>query len=112
MSMNAPIGDVPPWTDEDRLVKARTHAGLSQATLADRLGVSERTIKRYEAGGPRKRGLVLGWALACGVNAQWLETGTPATNTNPDGGGQLFRCIQGPWLIEPTASPAELEQAA
>lgn len=68
-------GVVPEWTFTDRLIKARTFAGLSQHELATLLGVSERTIKRYEAGGVYKRGLVLGWALACGVDPDWLESG-------------------------------------
>ena len=68
-------GVVPEWTFTDRLIKARTYAGLSQQQLADLLGISERTVKRYEAGGVYKRGIILGWALACGIDPAWLELG-------------------------------------
>jgi DNA-binding XRE family transcriptional regulator len=59
----------------DRLVKARTYAALNQAELGHALGISERTVKRYEAGARYKRGIILGWALACGVDPGWLENG-------------------------------------
>lgn len=75
-------GVVPEWTFTDRLIKARTFAGLSQQQLADLLGISERTVKRYEAGGVYKRGIILGWSLACGVDPVWLELGdnSPVTD--------------------------------
>lgn len=67
---------VPQWTQSDRLVKARHVAGLNQKELADRLDISERTVKRYEAGeAPTKRTVVVAWALACGVSVRWLATG-------------------------------------
>lgn len=68
-------GAIPQWTLPDRLVKARTHAGMGQREIAEALDVSVRTINRYESGEPVKRGIVLGWALACGVDPDWLENG-------------------------------------
>jgi len=76
-------GVVPEWTFTDRLTKARTFADLSQHQLAQALGISERTVKRYEAGGVYKRGIILGWALACGIDPAWLEHGG---DNEPDGG--------------------------
>lgn len=86
MSMTEHIGDIPEWTGADRLIKARKVRGYTQTELAELLGVSEKTVKRYEAGEKTKRGIVLGWAMACGVNAQWLETGVaPRRPDGPDG---------------------------
>ena len=72
----------------DRLRKARDFAGLDQTQLADRLGTSSKTIGRYEneAGKP-KRYLLVMWAMACGVNVEWLETGEMQTTPSPDGDG-------------------------
>ena len=86
MSMNEHSGAVPQWTASDRLAKARKVADLSQTQLAERLGISERTIKRYEAGATPKRGIVLGWAMATGVNATWLEHGIDVNGNDPDDG--------------------------
>lgn len=77
---NDPIStaDIPEWNLQDRLLKARNHAHLHQEQLATRLGVNVRTIQRYEAGtSTTKRPLLLAWAMACGVSAQWLVGGGP-----------------------------------
>lgn len=86
MSTHERLGDIPPWTPADRLIKARKVAGLTQPQLAELLGISDKTVKRYESGHAAKRGLVLGWAMACGVNARWLETGEIPDNGPDDGG--------------------------
>lgn len=84
--MGTPAKDqhvVPEWTQADRLAKARRFAGLSQQELADRLDLGARTINRYEAGEIAKRTVVLSWAMACGVSAEWLlngERGEPDTS--------------------------------
>lgn len=69
----------------DRCRKARTVADLSQQELADRTGISVRTITRYEkraTSNPSK--LVLRqWAFACGVDYDWLRTGLIASG--PEG---------------------------
>lgn len=66
---------VPKWSLGDRLRKARQVAGIrSHKEMAQRLGVSEDTIKRWEGDKySPSRGYVLGWALECGVDPQWLE---------------------------------------
>lgn len=83
MTISEHIGVIPEWTAADRLVKARNHAGLTQSQLAVRLGISAKSIKRYEAGVTPKRTVLLGWALTCGVSPRWLETG----RVDDDGGG-------------------------
>jgi transcriptional regulator with XRE-family HTH domain len=73
---------VPTWTLADRLAKARANRGISQGELADILGLSLKTVSRYETGqNEPRRATLLGWALACGVDADWLigsEQGTIA----------------------------------
>lgn len=83
-------GIVPDFTLGDRLRKARNHAGLTVAALAERSGVSEKTINNYEAErvSPRRPSLIA-WALATGVSLKWLETGESDRPTPPGpGGGQ------------------------
>lgn len=66
---------VPEWTLSDRLAKARHMSGLSQAELAERLGLSLKSIARYEQGTHEpKRATLLAWAMACGVDPAWLIT--------------------------------------
>jgi transcriptional regulator with XRE-family HTH domain len=71
-------GDAPPWTLADRLRKAREHRGLDQTELADLMGVSQRSIRNYEAGRttPRRPQLIA-WAFATGVSLEWLEDVRP-----------------------------------
>ena len=77
-------GDIPAWSPFDRLVKARTHAGLNQDQMADRLGMSRRTVGAYEAGTREpKRPILIAWAMATGVNLRWLETGESPAPTPP-----------------------------
>ncbi len=76
---------VPEWTLGNRLWRARAHAGLTQQELAARLGIGLRQVKEGEADKRApKRAVVLGWAVATGVDPAWLEHGdgpNPA-NTN------------------------------
>jgi transcriptional regulator with XRE-family HTH domain len=67
-------GTVPTWTVGDRLRKARETAGMDQTQLADRIGVSRRTVSTYEAGSDitRKRIVLNAWAMATGVSAEWI----------------------------------------
>jgi transcriptional regulator with XRE-family HTH domain len=64
---------VPDWTLPDRLVKARKHAGLEQAELADLTGLSRATISNCERGvTPPTRPILLSWAVGTGVDLDWL----------------------------------------
>lgn len=81
------VGDVPTWTLADRLIKSRSHAGMNQRDIAAALDISVRTVNRYEGGDTPKRGLLLGWALATGVNPAWLEHG----DTGANNGGHTLR---------------------
>ena len=77
---------VPVFTIHDRLRKAREVAGLEQGELADRIDVARTTIGNYERGdiSKPKRLVVRQWALACGVDFEWLWTGIPSTEDGPN----------------------------
>ena len=67
---------IPDWTLGDRLTKARSLTGLSRTRFASVLGISEASVKRYELDDIEpKRGIILGWAVACNVDPDWLENG-------------------------------------
>lgn len=66
--------EVPQWTIQDRLRKAREQAGMTQRELADAIGVAKSTISNYEAGTiTHQRKIVMNqWALVTGVPVAWL----------------------------------------
>lgn len=87
-----PAGIIPEWTICDRLRKARETTGLDQAQFAKRIDISRSTVGNYEAGRVAPRRIVLKqWALATGVNVEWLETGV-APHNEPDDGGMVNLC--------------------
>src|SRR5258706_7656139 len=83
-------GFVPQWTLGDRLRKARESAGLKQAELARKIGISRASIVNYEAGRYLpSRPVLLSWALCCGVDLGWLTGGgqpDPGIARLPPGG--------------------------
>lgn len=63
----------------DRIIRARTDAGLSQLQAARLLGISNVTLSRYEAGArtmPRHR--LDRMAQVYGVSVEWLLEGKPS----------------------------------
>ena len=69
----APPATVPQWTLGDRMRKAREHAGLKQAELADEIGIARSSIVNYESGRTApSRPVLLSWALRCAVPIAWL----------------------------------------
>ena len=84
-------GVIPTLTQGQRLQISREYVGLTQAEMAERLGVSLATVQRAETGrtNPRKT-MVMAWSLASGVNGYWLETGKTPGGNDPDGGGQWW----------------------
>lgn len=105
----------PTWTLTDRLIKARRHADLSQTEIGARLGLSQKTIQRYERGdgAPPDRRTVLSFALVCGVDPNWLEHGD---NYGPEGGDPVTHPItvgkQRGNMVDNTRSPILLKVAA
>ncbi|MBU2728800.1 LexA family protein [Acidithiobacillus caldus] len=61
-------------TFSDRVRKAREHAGLSQAQLAERVGMSQPGIQKLERGGSSSK-FTAQIASVCGVSGEWLATG-------------------------------------
>ncbi|MFA4084209.1 helix-turn-helix domain-containing protein [Mycobacteroides salmoniphilum] len=78
-------GRVPEIVLRHRLLIARIESGLSQAALAQRVGISRQTVSNTENGTTTPRRIVVNaWALATGFSVKWLlgELGN-----DPDGGG-------------------------
>jgi len=73
---------VPQWTLSDRLAKARHFAGLEQAELAARMGLSLKTVSRYERGESPRFDTLISWAEVCNVDANWLLTGVEVRADN------------------------------
>lgn len=90
-------GEVPAWHQGDFLRKAREHAGMSQAELADVTGISRRTVVRYESGEASvRRPQLIAWAMATGVPLAWLESGHRPEPTGAD----LGRRVTGRSLVQ------------
>ena len=60
-----------------RIRLSRRHGGLSQATLADLVGVHRSAVSHWESTKPKKPniGHLLAIAVSCGVQFEWLATG-------------------------------------
>lgn len=81
------IGAIPVFSLADRLRKAREFRELTQGELAAAMGVSPKTISRYELEAHKismKRPVLLSWALATGVSLEWILTGE--TKKDPGAG--------------------------
>lgn len=61
---------------KDRLKQARKDAGLTQAELADKVGIKQASVSEIERGLTRTSGYLVQLAQACGVNPVWLSDGT------------------------------------
>lgn len=69
----------------DRLRKAREHTELDASAFAEMIGVSRDSIRSYERGITRPRRPVLAaWAVATGYPVDWLVTGCPPGDSNPE----------------------------
>lgn len=75
-----------PWTFGlgDRLHKALRVAGVSNADMADYLGVSPNTIGNYTSGRTEVKMQTLRlWAMRTGAPLEWLETGIERPVNDP-----------------------------
>ena len=80
-------GQIPEWRVQDRLKRAREHAGLSQVELAQLIGVSRATLGNAEQGvRDLKRPALIAISFATGVSLEWLETGETPGGDMPTGG--------------------------
>lgn len=81
---------IPIWTLQDRIRKARDHAGLNQSALAEAIGVSTNSVNRWEKGerNPTQESLE-SIAQATGVPMEWFyavdesSTAPPARLDSP-----------------------------
>lgn len=65
--------EVPVWTLQERLAKAREHAHLDRFQMADKLGVSERTIRNWERGRiDPSRSAVIAYSAVTRVPVEWF----------------------------------------
>ena len=83
---------------KDRLREMRTRAGISQAELARRAGVSERTVQNYEMGSrrPQQMEIVQKLAEALDTTATCLlgSEGTHVVNAYERGGATAARDVE------------------
>lgn len=75
-----------PMNFSERLKKAREHAGLSQRSLSESVGMSQPGYQKLENGASGSR-FAAQIAIACGVSPEWLVTGK---------GGMLDGVLSGP----------------
>lgn len=66
-----------------RLKLARAHAKITQRKLAELAGVEQPAISQMESGKTLKSAHLVALAKACGVNADWLATGTGQMASEP-----------------------------
>lgn len=79
-------GQVPVFTQGDRLRKARETTGKGVREFALLIGVSHQTITNAEHEHRNVRPITMNaWAMATGVSIQWLKTGIAP---DPNGGAE------------------------
>lgn len=84
--------EVPTFTLRERLAKAREHAGLTRDQMAERLSVTERTVRNWENGSTKvTTPIVLAYAAVTSVPVWWLDG---------DGAGDTMPNIQRYWPEE------------
>lgn len=80
--------NTPTWTFQDRLRKAREHAGMTQSELAEATGVSLNSLNRYEKGQRSPANdVVSAIAQATNVPLEWFyqdESAQPPTAPTGD----------------------------
>lgn len=91
-------GQVPQWSVQDRLRKAREHAGMKQSELAAAIGISRNSVSNYESGTTPPRQIVLNqWSLATGVPLAWLTSGEGDDGVRHQGLEPRTRWFGGSW---------------
>lgn len=112
MSQNVSIEAIPMWTVGDRLRKALSYAGVSNAEMAQTLGVSPNTVGNYIADRTKaNRSTLVVWAMRTGVPVEWLEHGIEPHNGD-DGGGAAVNTDEYLPQIAGTAHVMPLRRAA
>lgn len=82
MTVMSGTGFVPEFTRGDRYRKARELTGQGQKEFAEMIGVSRQTVTNAEKEHSKVRRITTNaWALATGVDREWLETGMVGPNS-------------------------------
>lgn len=71
---------------QDRIRRARRHAGLTQAALAELINVRRSAVSNWESANdvlPTMQNLI-SVAMVCGVSLEWLGTGRGAFSPESD----------------------------
>ena len=72
-----------------RLALAREVAGIDRDEMADIVGLTTQTLSNYELGKTTPAKLTLNaWAVATGVDVEWLKTGKAQEDNTPRGGSE------------------------
>jgi transcriptional regulator with XRE-family HTH domain len=102
-------------TYASRLRQARSHAGLSQAELARRLGLKPQAVQYLEADDNNARGSRNTPRIAreCGVDPIWLESGTGVMlpRTGAESSSRMAAASPKALAIAIAGLPPELRQA-
>lgn len=70
---------IPEFDLADRLRKSMDLANMSVSGMGEAFGVTRDTVSRWINGRTKPSAAVLHlWAIGCGVDQQWLETGVPS----------------------------------
>lgn len=86
-STHGRAGMVPELTLGWRLRMARETTGMGLREFAAEIGVAPDTLTSAEKDRRKVRSITINaYALATGVDRQWLETGIAPDDTDPDGG--------------------------
>lgn len=67
----------------ERIKLARTHKGLTQKELAERVGIAQTAISQLESGKTLRSTYLYQIAAACGVSGAWLATGIGNMSHDP-----------------------------
>ncbi|MCF7537566.1 XRE family transcriptional regulator [Pseudomonas petrae] len=59
----------------ERVKLARSHAGLTQSDLAQRVGIAQTAISQLESGKTQRSTYLFDIAKACGISSMWLVSG-------------------------------------
>lgn len=94
---------IPELTLGWRLRMARARTGLGTREFAERIGVSHGTITNAEGDKRAVRAITIKmWAMASGVDEQWLETGNGPHKGDGPNGGATARKVGGLATLTPS----------
>jgi phage repressor protein C with HTH and peptisase S24 domain len=94
----------------DRIRTARKKAGLTQAELAEVVGIAQTAISQLESGKTLRSSYLIQIARACSVNSSWLATGEGEMHS-PEDMKNLGRALIGEIFYDEHEDDTRLNQA-